>query len=138
MNLSKKILLVLVCLGILGCFRQEEVSVPPEIKELIIVGKTTKEEIRDIFGEPTSITGLPRFNLVSTKADIPEEMKNRLLTIEENVPSRLKGGEIWSYASISTKKGFVANSFESAHLLIVFDLEGVVSEYRYRNAKTRY
>lgn len=137
MVLSKRILLVLICLVVLGCFRQET-GVPVEIEKLIEKGKTTKQEILDIFGEPTSITSLPHFKLISPGLDIPEEMKNRLLSIEENMPSRLKGGEIWNYTQINIKKGNFLNTLSSDYLTIVFDLEGVVSEYRFRSTKTRY
>ncbi len=137
MGLSRKILLILICLGILGCFRQET-YVPIEIKNLIVEGKTTKQEILDIFGEPTSKTSLPHFKLLSPGLEIPEEMRNRLSSIEKNIPSMLKGGELWNYTQINIKKGFFSNALTSSYLMIMFDLDGVVSQYRFRRTKARY
>jgi hypothetical protein len=137
MNLSKKILLVLICLAIFGCFKREA-YVPIEIKNLIIEGKTTKQEVLDILGEPTSKTTLPHFKLVSSSLDIPQDTKKSLLSIEENMPVKLKGGEIWSYTQIRTVRGLFSNTFASAYLMVVFDLDGVVSKLSYKSNKARY
>lgn len=137
MALSKRIFLVLICLGILGCSRQEA-YIPQDIKDLIVEGKTTKQEILDIFGEPTSKTSLPNFKLLSSNAEIPAEMRNHLLSIEKNMPAKLKGGEIWNYTQIKTKNGRFSNTLTSVYLMIVFDLNGVVSKLSYKSAKARY
>lgn len=134
---KNKILLFFICALILGCQRQET-AVPIEIRNLIVEGKTTKQEILEIFGKPTSITSLPRFQLVSKDLNIPDELKSRLISIENNVPSRLKGGEIWNYTQINIQKGRVFNTLSSDYLTVMFDLDGVVSEFHFKSARARY
>ncbi|GEM_PF-2953129 len=142
----KNILMVLFCLGLAGCATTQTYGTknlsPELIKESLIKGKTTKEEVKKLLGKPTS-TMITDYSM--PKINLPQFGKSGIVGSQEYDMSKVMPYETWTYSKIElhkvgvTPQGFLFYSAtgslydkrKTTSLSVCFDKDGIVTSYSF-------
>jgi hypothetical protein len=144
--MKKLICLFIVAIFISGCASTQTYGAKnlsqDLIKESIIKGKTTKEEVRKLLGNPTSAM-ITDYNM--PKVNLPKYGESGIVGSQQYDMSNVMPYETWTYSKIElhkvglTPKGFLYYSTtgslfdrrKTTSLSVCFDKNGVVSSYTF-------
>lgn len=112
------------------------------IKESIVKGKTTKEEVKKLFGNPTSAM-ITNYNM--PKVNLPKYGENGIVGSQQYDMSSAMPYETWTYSKTELHKvglspkgflhyfvtGSLFDKRKTTSLSVCFDKNGIVSSYTF-------